>query len=89
MAWIGIMYPDNSYLENHLECRYNIEVEVECIPALSLKPLLCTIVRTKRLNSNHIVTKSELPRGNLKVYGYSILIPISTALMYEYKERGD
>ena len=39
--------------------------------------MLCTIVQTKRSNSNHIITKSELPRGNPKLYGYSILIPFS------------
>ena len=53
------------------------KVEVEyIISALSRIPL-CTIVRTNRSNSNHIVTKDELPRGKPKLYGYSILIPFS------------
>ena len=35
------------------------------------------LYRRKGQILNHIIKKSELPRGNPKLYGYSILIPLS------------
>ena len=70
-------FPDSMPGKKYFECNTPQKLKQNVYRHYRLTPLLCTIVWTKRLNSNHIVTKSELPRGNPKLYGYSILIPFS------------
>ena len=52
-----------------------------------LNHLRCTIVWTKWSNSNHIVTKPELPRGDSKWYSFSILILFSIVSVYPPTRR--
>ena len=56
MALTNKTYPDKSIWRDAISTR----------EGRYIFHLLCTIVQTKRSNSNHIVTKSELPRGNSK-----------------------
>ena len=60
-----IIFFEGKNLRNDFNCN-TPQVEVEYISAYRVYPLHCTIVGTKRSNSDHIIIKAKLPRCNSK-----------------------
>ena len=82
-------YTTNLYYM-HMQYRFAVNFGTLCriyIGIIAYYTLICTIVRTKRSNSNDIVTKAELPRGNQKLHGYSILISFSIGSTLEFNPK--
>ena len=82
-SWHIVITIENNFFREKSTKRFwlyhsiKVGVEYTYIDIIAYSTWICTIVRTERSNSNHIVTKAELPGDNPKLYGYSIPIPFS------------